>query len=389
MLDTLLESEPSPDRPPTGSLPPSHARKHPGAPLRWPRARLALALVLIASVGLPIQGVGALEVDDLYVAQVPVDDKNPMDRDAALARALEEVLVKVTGLADPGSSPAVRAALGRPASYLQEYRYETVTGPGGASDPLPRQVLAVRFDARAVDDLLLSAGLPIWSRTRPSVLIWLAAEIGGARTLVGPADPPALAAAARDAAGRRGLPLLVPLLDLEDRARVAMADVWGGFTERVVDASRRYGAEAILIGRVSPVAGGAHEARWTLLLGDAPQTWRSAGASAEQAVDAGVQAVADRLAAQFAQRDLGSAAVALRVTGIAMLEDYARALAYLGSLDIVTRLAVTGASRDSVSFEVEVRGGLDSLAQVVRLGRTLVAETADLSARTYRLQPGA
>ena len=333
----------------------------------------------------------AAEVDDLYVAQVPVIGKSAADRDAAVSRALGQVLVKVTGLSEPTSQRAIRIALGRPAAYLQQYRYETVMQRAPGGQLAPSQVLSVHFDRSAVNELLLSSGVPVWSRVRPATLVWLAMETASGRTMVGQSDPGGLFDTIERAANQRGIPLLAPLLDLHDRAALKLSDVAAGFVASVSRASERYGAEAILIGQI--VSGNSageerYEGRWSLIIGAAPQTWSSQGATVGVTLNAGVNGAADRLAAQFVQRAVGSAPVSLTVVGVTSLEDYGRTLAYLESLDVVTGLSVTRASIKGVSFAVQVRGGGGALAQVIGLGTTMAADSSDATSRTFRLLPG-
>ena len=64
-------------------------------------------------------------------------------------------------------------------------------------------------------------------------------------------------------AEKRGLPLAFPLLDTEDLQSVTFSDIWGGFDERIIAASKRYGANSILIGRVRPSSSQSN--RWTYI----------------------------------------------------------------------------------------------------------------------------
>src|SRR5258706_5789879 len=67
-------------------------------------------------------------------------------------------------------------------------------------------------------------------------------------------------------ADERGLPVTLPLLDVQDLRAVTFADVWGGFEDRVAAASVRYRADALLIGRVRPGLIG-NQIEWLLVVG--------------------------------------------------------------------------------------------------------------------------
>jgi hypothetical protein len=65
-------------------------------------------------------------------------------------------------------------------------------------------------------------------------------------------------------ADQRGLPITLPLLDLEDMNQIEFADVWGGFEQSLLPASTRYGADAVLVGRIRVTQFG-QEVEWLLL----------------------------------------------------------------------------------------------------------------------------
>lgn len=340
-----------------------------GVPSRWlPLCALFAALL----TGLPLR---AVEVYGLYEAEVAVADKSAAARNEALGRLLMTVATKVSGQRDLGGNAVLREAAGQPAAYVQQFRYRSVeaTQEGEGSEAGSGLALWARFDVRAVEELLTRAGLSVWGRMRPSVLVWLAAERGDERELVGADDAGRLVSVLERTSAQRGVPLVLPLLDLEDRTRLGVSDVWAGFDETVLKASQRYQSKTVLIGRVYKVLPTLWEARWGLHLDGTVQEWSTQGGALELALEEGVHEAADVLAARFATRrtDSGLADVALAVSGIRTLEDYARTLRYLRSLDAVDAVRVTHVQADKVSFRLLARGGESALEQVVSFSRTL------------------
>ncbi len=345
-----------------------HLRRAPRRWLPW----LTLCAVLLASAPLP-----AVEVYGLYEAETAVADKSAAARNEALGRLLMTVATKVSGQRDLGGNAALTEAAGQPAAYVQQFRYRTLEAGaaegGGAAETGSGLVLWARFDARAVEDLLTRAGLAVWGRIRPSVLVWLAAERGDERELVGADDAGPLVSVLEQTSAQRGVPLVLPLLDLEDRSQLSVSDVWAGFDEAVLQTSQRYQSKTVLVGRVYQVLPTLWEARWRLYLGQTLQEWSTQGGALKAAVEQGVHEAADMLAARFATRRTGSgtADVALAVSGVRTLEDYARTLHYLRSLDITDAVRVTHVEMDEVSFRLLARGGEDALEQVISFSRTL------------------
>jgi hypothetical protein len=335
---------------------------------------------------------GAVTVEDvcvLFVAVVVVDVQQAEARMQAMRDGLAEVLVSATGYGASAQDPGLADLLDNAPRYVQQYRYRTVR----ATDTTPATLaLWMSFDAKAINQSLRERGQPVWGSARPLLLVWLALETGSERRLVSAAESvawPALETAAR----RRGLPLRLPLLDLEDQARVTAADVWGGFQETVVTASARYQPQAILLGRLYHDRQGGWHARWTLRIGEEVLHWDNTGAVPDEVLTAGVESSADALAARFAQVGAvgGGTQLSLHISDVNSLADYARLLRYLSSLSGVSAVQVTAVQGGTVSCRLTLEVGPDAVARTIGLGTTLaalpgMAEPLSLE-RQYRLLP--
>ena len=339
--------------------------------------------------------VGAADVEGLYEAETPVRGQDPAERLAALRLGLAQVLVRVSGERDAGQDPLLAPVIKDAQRLVQVYRYrqvEPAAGPDGIErTERPGLILWARFDPAAVDRALRDAGLPVWGRSRPATLVWLAMEEIGRRNLAGAALDPRVDSALEAAAARRGVPMLLPLMDLADQAAVQFADVWGGFHDGVLAASARYQTDAVLVGRVYREDGGGWGARWSLYQGETPFHWESAALALEAVLEAGFDGGADVLAARFApaggSHEGGS--VAFTVAGVGGLADYARASDYLGGLAPVAGVRVREVSADRVVFLLDLRGGEADLERAISLGRTLLPaqEGAGDGGLRYRLVP--
>lgn len=325
-------------------------------------AGVVLALACLWPAGHPAAALddGPDRYLDLYTARVTAADRG--DLDLALARAMRSMLVRLTGLRRPEESPGVKDAIATPERFVQQYLFESGDGHG----------LTVKFDRGAVDRLVEQLGLGRWSRVRPRVIVWLAVEDGrGRKSFVDSASP---AAAAIDEPARvRGMPFILPVLDIEDRMTLPVSTLWGGFPEPIQRASRRYAADAVLAGRAWRGETGLWRVRWTLF-GELTREFRTGGESLEEAVAEGMHQVVDRFAARFARRGAAAAAsrVPIAVAGIERLEDYARLLRYLASIDIVETVQVERVETSRVRVVLQAKGGRPALAELIALGRTLV-----------------
>lgn len=340
-------------------------------PLTSPRrSRLAaLALALLLSAPAP-----AAVVPGLYEAVVPVIDKTEKARMEGMQEALRQVIVKLTG--DRGA-PARAAALLRDTQRLVvQYRYQDIapTAPDGAGTPLPG--VWVQFDRATLERALAQSGLPLWGRERPAVLVWLAAETDGTTVLAGSGDTAGYAPALKRHAERRGLPLVLPLLDLDDQVRISADDVRQGSMTRVQEASIRYGTEATATALLSRAGESLWRARFVLDFNDQAVDWSVQGSAPEALIGEGIDHIADALAVRFARTGAAAgseSAVQLLVEGIGTAEQYADVQQYLKSLNTVTAVSVRKVEPDRVTFVVSARGGMQAIADAISLGRVLQA----------------
>jgi len=340
-----------------------------------------LALCLAAGAG----SAAAATFPDLYTVTVDADrqacDTRATTRQRAdLARdGMAALLTRITGRQQAASYPEI--------SELLTNAPRLMISCGAPTAGRVR----VGFNASAVNETLTALDWPIWGAERPLTLVWLAVDFGdgqraelraapsgrgrsgGPSVVVGdPSDP--LPAATREvfdsiaadvlaAADERGLPVVLPQLDTEDRRLVRFADVWGGFDPFVVQAAERYNADAVLIGRVRVTEAG-YSIRWTLQRAD-----RRESRMADD-LRAGVDWLADQFAAQYTTVG-GARSSRITVQGITTWPDYGRVIEYLGSVSIVSSVDVESVSQGQLQLRVEARGDEAQLRQYLTLDGVL------------------
>ncbi len=345
-----------------------------------------LLLFFLLPALLPISAY-AIKVQGLYEAEVPVSDQRPESTRPALKTALQIVLVKVTGDRFAPGRPALATILQRPDNYVQQYRYKTVERAADAAGEEAETALRlwVRFDRAALNSRLRLLGVPVWGEERPSTLIWLAVQDETGRHLVNPEEHADLLNVVEQRARRRGIALLFPLVDLDDSALLRASDIWGGFQGPVLEASRRYQADAILTGSISSTSSGIWEGRWLAYLQGQTATWFGESDLRDAVLDEGIDGLADRLAAQFARASAGLNTIRISVASIFSAGQYAQTLKYLESLSAVAEVQVTAVVPGKVTFMLTAHGGEAALTQAIALGSTLEAVMQEEGA--YRLLP--
>jgi hypothetical protein len=305
----------------------------------------------------------AAQVPDLYEAEVPVRTQAQAAREQAFRAALETVLIKITGSRSVADEPATEVLLNAPSNYVQQFGYRN-------GRPM---TLWVQFDGGTLHDAVTEANLPIWMEERPAVLVWIAVQVGDARYLIDEDSNRAARRRVRAVGELRGLPVLLPLMDMEDRARVSVADTLAGFDEAVLEASARYDPDATAIARVTGVRKGVWRAQWRLHFGGESLNWDFRGATIGTVLTDGVHAIADALGARLAMVENLAAQgdLVVAVEGVDSLEDFARVRAYLKRLSQVQSSCAYRIEPGYASFRVRTSGDSGVVKRAVNLGDVL------------------
>ncbi len=294
----------------------------------------------------------------LFTATVPLLEDTPAARTDGFQMAMDVVLTRVVGRLDAPADPQVADLRQSAERYVQQYR-------------VTRDGMWVALDGQAVQTALAERGMRIWGGERPSVLLVLAVDGGGGRRYILSAEDEIRNPAARDLRGRmnglaglRGLPVLLPLMDAQDRRRLSITDAWGGFEQPLLDTARRYGVGTVLLGRYRTDA--PFRVRWALFDGGQATRW-------DGGIDDGINRTSDRFAARYAVAT-GSAVegeIGVAVSGIRSLEDYARVSDYLAGLTAIASVAPRRLDDDTAVFGLRLRGSLDNVDRAIRLGGVL------------------
>ncbi|MDJ0654799.1 MAG: DUF2066 domain-containing protein [Xanthomonadales bacterium] len=355
-------------------------------------AAAVMLLVLLAGPWLTVRA----ETVDAFVARLPVADGEQLDLDAAFEQALEQVLVKLSGSPEQVALLAELDGLGAAGPLVIQRGFVT----GGESE---QRLLEVRFSEAATRQRLTELGLPIWPLERPTTLVWAVIDRGGDRSFLGSgADDEEILQLLTDAAEVRAIPLLLPLLDLEDLRQVSITDVWGGFVDAVRQASDRYEPNQVMLIRAFKVVGNAGAfrprttdreqwaTRWVVRGDGFYERWESRGADLAESINRGMAEMAGRMGRRFAviPELEGTPAVQIRVYGIRQPAEYSQVLKYLAELSVVNSADPVTVTPDYVDFSIDSPAGLSGFTQAVDRGRTLQALAGRVPAgvdRVYQL----
>ena len=384
---------------------------------------VTLTLLILSSVVLH-----AKVMTDLNVIVAEVEDQSQSTRNKAISDAFKLVLVRYTGLTPQSLSSTIRENRLTANQYLQRYQYETLDESQLQSSEDETFNLIMIFDEVGIAKLLSQLNLPAWNNNRPELLTWIAVGDKRYRLLLGPdyepqlrtlirgtsndpfLDMPSLAGQPEPSsntdieeetldpleqlfldkvgtdeslldvmgtiADERGLPLILPLLDLEDSLTIDSADVWGQFVTQLRLASERYNPDAILAGRVELVANG-WLMDWLLLDQSTSEVWQGSAETLSGALSAGLEQSIERIASRFAvvQDTSTSSLIEVSVTGINSLSDIAAVEAYLKAQPAISGLYPSRVTATEVRFKLALIGELASLLQSIQLEKRLEETT--------------
>lgn len=214
--------------------------------------KIIIFLLFVIVAFLPFKSLEAVEVKGLYQASIAIESQNSQDRARALKKALAAVMLKVGGKKSVLDNQVIKQSLKNYGAYLSQYRYQVKPLQAADKSSKDKQLfLLASFNEEKINQLFQQANLPLWGSLRPQILLWLIDEQGLTRTIMSNASESNLPVLVNKFSTQRGLPILMPLMDLTDANSVAISDVWGRFQQPIISASKRYFAEAIIVMRIS------------------------------------------------------------------------------------------------------------------------------------------
>ncbi len=312
---------------------------------------------------------------DLYTASWPVSDQTTQIRARALGNAFAQVLVRASGHERVLNSAMIQNSIANAEDYMRLYSYKKLSFAEQKIYKKPL-LLKVSFEPTAITNLLKDAGQAVWNNNRPSGVYWIAVDENGEREIAVDGQD-AEAIAVRKQAYQRGLPVTLPLMDLDDKSAVSIADVWGKFLEPVNRASRRYNADYVVMGSLSQSTSG-WQGSWVVNLGNDGMRFTTSGATSDQAVSKMVDRIADRLAMKLAVVLTSETTTDyVLIKGLSSIESYAKVQSLLNNLSMVSSVNAIEVKENEVLFEIGLQSASQYLIDALELSSNLRKTTVD------------
>ena len=323
--------------------------------------------------------VRASTIRHIYEVSLPVVSQEKQIRGAAFEQGLIEISIRVSGT----SMAPTQVDLKQATRMVRQYRYKAMSQheikaymKKTRTLVAPKFKLWMQFDEAKVKQLLRENGLPIWGHQRPNVLVWLAVKDGRNRYLLKKADVSQIKEAVTYEAKRRGLPIIWPEYDVQDKNIVSFIDIWGAFWEPVKQASKRYPVDAVILGRMN-WSNGSWTVDWSLLMDGKTENWKLSTLDMGVLMNSGVGVATDHISRRFAvfADSANDGELLLRVSDLNSVSKYATTSHYLSSLAPVKHVYATKVNQYEVDFHIELSGDESDLKRIIALGKVLVPDT--------------
>lgn len=349
------------------------------------KRNISLALLLLL-LTLTVQ---SAEVNNLYQTEVPVASQAPADRNEAIGQAFLQVLIKVTGNRNIANQQKLRPEFAKASRYVQQYRYRLeevdVAQPDTANPvetetlPESKRYLQITFDRLAVNQMLRKIGLPVWGKSRPQVLAWVGFEKNGNRSLLNPERDTVTPGLLTAKADRRGIPLMIPLMDLEDQGRISASELWGSFQQRVQDASQRYLPDVVLTVKVRSASKGHWDSQWSLIGSNENREWQINADSLVQVYSEGIDRLSDQLARIYAPAGGDQTqSLNMQISAVQSFDDLVKIQNFMATQETVQAFHIRAINSDQVILSLNLQGGLQAFEQAISLSGLLVEDQGEL-----------
>ena len=350
-----------------------------------------IALYFLLLLTLPLiswEHSAALQVSGLYSQQIPVTNDGEAERNRAFREAFAAVVVKVSG--DPRwlENLAIERAIAQAQNYVEATSYisESIQLPL-EDNTLPldsdeeqfytaeQRIISVNFAAALINELLADAGIPVWDDNRPSVLVWMVLQnSAGDREFLTADSNPEIVQVMQDFAAARGLPIIFPVLDFEDRKTLSENVAWNLDEAVISSASERYGADSILAGRLHFTASGELVGLWQFRFQEETDVFDGFDSELKSYLYDPLNRITTQLAGYFAilPESIDGDTVRLRIDGIKNLNDYSSLLNYVENLGLVATVTTAEVDGERIELQLSLVGDTRQLYEQIALDRDLL-----------------
>ena len=352
------------------------------------RFRNAFGAAVLALAVAPLSVIARVDrvalADWIYTVEVAAGEHTSEGTKTTAVHALGTVVQRVSGTRErplPSDLDVDRENIDR---YFT--RTSFVSRPDASAPDEIDRYMSIEFDPSAIVELVRKSSLPVWSAKRPVVVLWLVVEgEGGPVRLADKRIDEVLWLAVTRRARERGLPVVVPLGDVEDRSlrvpELARAGLW----IPILEATQRHSGHAVAVARFSETAEEPCLATGTFLYAEIRVPFKLTESSLQRCGNRLVDSLANALAERQAVEPRRTASVDLEVSGVGTALAFSNLISYLRQWEFVDRAKVLRVQGDVFVIRVVTAAPPRKLERLLGSEGFLRPTTAALTADDQHL----
>jgi len=328
----------------------------------------------------------AVSLGNLYEIDLPLNtEEQDLDRAILAKKALSALLVKAAGSDKVLQNPKIETVLEQADKYLNQLSYQQKEGFTGT-------FVKVSFNEKKLKAVLQAQHFPLWSAERPLTLIWLRLE-GESPKWVGEEAETTFITPLYAALNTRGMPYILPLLDLTDTAEIQSIMK----SPETIDfssfsgATTRYQSDVVLWGTLKQT-GDSFQSTWIFLQSGEKTTWQVEASTltllyeemAEKLrlalkTDRGTGTIvaAEKKSSKKASEAAETQSLTVQVVGVANAEQFTKILESFRKMPMVLTAEVTEVKPEKTTFSLVIQSSLEALKQSIQAAGLLVESVAD------------
>ncbi len=316
----------------------------------------SLSSLIVCYMGFLVQGASyAVDLGNLYQVSLPAYSKQADERERLCLAACKTVMSRVAVSSKLGAG--LKLSYADVEKYIQKYSYQVADRDFTLVDEGVSQArfnLMVEFVPELINQFLLDNGYVVWGSIRPLTIIWLAVGNDANKQVVNAETNLGLVDKIEQKTKKLGIPVIFPLLDLEDLGKIKLKHIWQQDELAIRVASQRYAADAIFALNLHQSIVGEWNAKAKLKANDSTQEWRGTGPNLEVLIDRNLDLLIDKLLSSYLELEQGDsrASFIISVSNITSLEDYAALLSYLNSLPSIASVMLQKLSVNTIELLV-------------------------------------
>lgn len=305
---------------------------------------------------------GMTTMTELNTVTLPIPAASKQDLQKAMPTAFSQVLVRLSGNTAIMTLPQIQNALANLNKYLQSYSFFTQDD----SNQQTKNFVKITFDEAAVVKLLQQAGQTTWNRNRPLLLIWIQQKLPTGETVIASADDSLISNTLRKDSDWRGIPIILPAMDLQDQFYVNRSDQSFNL-QKLTAALQRYQANGAFAGDISQDGIKQWTGQWLLYFNNEPIQWTSTAKDRatllNQAFNRAVNSLANELSTDNENSQIS---MKVDILGVTDLNKYIKVIRYLKRLTSVAAVSVADIDDNNMVLQITLSGDMQTFVDTLR-----------------------